>query len=154
MPASLYFRSPVFGTCTRKTRKTITSRPRATEFPILAPRGEIQERDDRVIVDNHSLYSLILTRENLNTEHLRTIADGLHLDYNDLVARVNRYASRPKYDPIIEEELTAPAEASKDSSKRASDDKSSTIAFIANASISWRSSPCSGMQTPTRSRIP
>jgi len=82
-------------------------RNRIKALPIPAPRGKILDRDGRVIVDNHSSYSLILTRENLNTEHLRTIADGLNLDYKDLVARVNRYTSRPKYDPIIiKEELT------------------------------------------------
>ena len=36
------------------------------------------------------------------------LADGLNLDYNDLAARVNRFKSRPKYEPIvIKEELTA-----------------------------------------------
>jgi penicillin-binding protein 2 len=82
-------------------------RNRIKQLPIPAPRGKILDRDGRVIVDNHSSYSLILTRENLKTEHLRTIADGLNLDYDDLVARVRRYTPRPKYDPItIKEELT------------------------------------------------
>jgi len=82
-------------------------RNRIKSLPIPAPRGKILDRDGRVIVDNHSSYSLILTRENLKTEHLRAIADGLNLDYDDLAARVRRYTSRPKYDPIvIKEELT------------------------------------------------
>ena len=85
-------------------------RNRIKALPIPAPRGKILDRDGRVIVDNHSSYSLILTRENLNTEHLRTIADGLNLDYKDLVARVNRYTSRPKYDPIIIKEELTPAD--------------------------------------------
>ena len=85
-------------------------RNRIRQLPIPAPRGKILDRDGRVIVDNHSSYSLILTRENLKTEHLRSIADGLNLDYDDLAARVRRYTARPKYDPItIKEELT-PAE--------------------------------------------
>jgi penicillin-binding protein 2 len=87
-------------------------RNRIRQLPIPAPRGKILDRDGRVIVDNHSSYSLILTRENLKTEHLRTIAEGLNLDYDDLLARVQRYTPRPKYDPItIKEELT-PAELS------------------------------------------
>ena len=85
-------------------------RNRIKALPIPAPRGRILDRDGRVIVDNHSSYSLILTRENLNTEHLRAIADGLSLDYNDLMARLNRYRSRPKYDPIIIKEELSPAE--------------------------------------------
>ena len=85
-------------------------RNRIKALPIPAPRGRILDRDGRVIVDNHSSYSLILTRENLKTEHLRAIADGLSLDYNDLMARLNRYRSRPKYDPIIVKEELSPAE--------------------------------------------
>src|SRR6266853_1977528 len=58
-------------------------------------------------VRNPESYSVLLARENLKMEHLRPIADGLDLDYNDLVARVNRFKSRPKYEPIvIKEELT------------------------------------------------
>ena len=85
-------------------------RNRIKQLPIPAPRGRILDRDGRVIVDNHSSYSLILTRENLKIDHLRTIAEGLSLDYDDLLARVQRYTSRPKYDPIIIKEELTPAE--------------------------------------------
>ena len=81
-------------------------------IPVLAPRGKILDRDGRVIVDNHSSFSLFLSRENLKMEHLRPIAEGLNLDYDSLVARVRRFQSRgaPQYQPIaIKEELT-PAE--------------------------------------------
>jgi penicillin-binding protein 2 len=81
-------------------------------IPLLAPRGKILDRDGRVIVDNHSSFSLYLSRENLKMEHLRPIAEGLNLDYESLVARVRRFQSRgaPQYEPIpIKEELT-PAE--------------------------------------------
>ena len=75
--------------------------------PILAPRGRILDRDGRVIVDNHSSFSLILARESLKEEHLRPIAQGLDLDYTDLVTRVHRFKSEPKYVPIkIKDELT------------------------------------------------
>ncbi len=87
-------------------------RNRIKQLPIPAPRGKILDRDGRVIVDNHSSYSLILTRENLKVEHLRSIADGLSLDYDDLLARVRRYTARPKYDPIIIKEELTPAELS------------------------------------------
>src|SRR5579862_8828567 len=81
-------------------------------IPVLAPRGKILDRDGRVIVDNHSSFSLFLSRENLKMEHLRPIAEGLNLDYDSLVARVPRFKSlgEPQYHPIpINEELT-PAE--------------------------------------------
>ncbi|MFN7994488.1 MAG: penicillin-binding protein 2 [Bryobacteraceae bacterium] len=85
-------------------------RNRIKALPIPAPRGKILDRDGRVIVDNHSSYSLILTRENLKPEHLDTIADGLNLDRHDLRTRVQRYTSRPKYDPIIIKEELSPSE--------------------------------------------
>ncbi len=81
-------------------------------IPVLAPRGKILDRDGRVIVDNHSSFSLFLSRENLKMEHLRPIAEGLNLDYDSLVSRVRRFQTRgaPTYQPIaIKEELT-PAE--------------------------------------------
>ncbi len=86
-------------------------RNRIKSLPILAARGKILDRDGRVIVDNHSSFSLILSRENLKPEHLRTIADGLHLEYDDLVARLRRFdRTRPKYEPIIIKEELTPGE--------------------------------------------
>ena len=81
-------------------------------IPVLAPRGKILDRDGRVIVDNHDSYSLILTRENLKMEHLKPIAEGLNLNYDDLLARVRRFQSQPKYVPIIIKEELTPAELS------------------------------------------
>jgi penicillin-binding protein 2 len=78
--------------------------------PILAPRGRILDRDGRVIVDNHSSFSLILARESLKEEHLRAIAQGLDLDYKDLQARVRRFKSQPKYVPIVIKEELTPAD--------------------------------------------
>lgn len=48
----------------------------------------------------------------LKMEHLRAIADGLNLDYNDLYARIQRYKNRPKYENIIIKEELTPAELS------------------------------------------
>ena len=81
-------------------------------LPIVAPRGKLLDRDGRVIVDNHDSFSVILSRDNLKMEHLRAIADGLNLDYNDLLARVQRYKNRPKYEDIIIKEELTPAELS------------------------------------------
>ncbi|HXJ43723.1 MAG TPA: penicillin-binding protein 2, partial [Bryobacteraceae bacterium] len=85
-------------------------RNRIKAFPLVAPRGKILDRDGRVIVDNHSTWSLILSRENLRDEHLHEIAEGLHLDYDDLVKRVQRYKRRPKYEPIIIKEDLTPSD--------------------------------------------
>ncbi len=85
-------------------------RNRIKSLPILAPRGKILDRDGRVIVDNHSTFTLILSRENLGLQHLGPIAEGLHLDYDELVTRVKRFESRPRYVPIILKQELTPGE--------------------------------------------
>src|SRR5258706_973351 len=79
---------------------------------MLAPRGKLLDRDGRVIVDNQSAFTLLLTRENLNLDHINGIAAGLHLDAEEIRARIKRFSNRPKYVPVmIKQELT-PAEIS------------------------------------------
>lgn len=76
-------------------------------LPIPAPRGRMIDRDGRVVVDNHSSYRLILSRENLRDEHLRPIAEGLNLDYPSLENKVKRFKARPTFYTIpLKEELT------------------------------------------------
>lgn len=79
-------------------------------LPILAPRGKILDRDGRVIVDNHSSWTLILSRETLKQEHLPEIAEGLHLDLSDLNVKLARYRGRPKFEPLILKEELTPAD--------------------------------------------
>ncbi len=81
-------------------------------IPILAPRGRILDRDGRVIVDNHASFTLLLARESFKEEHLRPVAQGLDLDYDDLVARVQRMQLQPKYVPLVLKEELTPAELS------------------------------------------
>jgi len=78
--------------------------------PMIAPRGRILDRDGRVIVDNHSSFMLILARETLREEHLRPIAQGLDLDYEELVRRVRRMQAEPKYVPLVIKEELMPAD--------------------------------------------
>ncbi len=85
----------------------LAERNRIKALPILAPRGKILDRDGRVVVDNHSSFSVIVSRENLRPEHLRAIAAGLHLNYEQLRARVESFRSRPRYEQIVlKDELT------------------------------------------------
>ena len=82
-------------------------RNRIRSVPTPAGRGKIYDREGRIIVDNHSSFQVRLHRENLNPEHLRPIADGLNLDYEELAAKVRRFSSRPKYDPMpLKQDLT------------------------------------------------
>lgn len=78
--------------------------------PITAPRGRILDRDGRVIVDNHASFVLYLTRENLKEEHIKPIAEGLDLDYDDVMLTVARYRSRPRYEPIVLKRELTPAD--------------------------------------------
>ncbi len=78
--------------------------------PMAAPRGRILDRDGRLIVDNHSSFRILLTRESLNEAHLAPIARGLDLDLAELQAKVRRYRTRPKYDPIVLKEEATPAD--------------------------------------------
>ena len=90
-----------------ETYSEAAERNSVKSLPILAPRGKILDRDGRVIVDNHSSWTLILSRETLKQEHLPAIAEGLNLDLTDLNARLARYHGRPKFEPLIlKEELS------------------------------------------------
>ncbi len=87
-------------------------RNRIKSLPIPAPRGKILDRDGRVIVDNHSSYSLILSRENLKPEHIQPIAEGLGIDSRRLENRLGRFRGRPRYEPIIIKDELTPGELS------------------------------------------
>ena len=93
-------------------------RNRIRSVPTSAARGKIYDREGRIIVDNHSSFKVRLHRENLNPDHLKPIADGLNIDYDELVAKVKRFASRPKYDPMpLKQDLTPGEVAFVDSHK-------------------------------------
>ena len=87
-------------------------RNRVKATPIPAGRGKILDREGRTIVDNHSSFSVFLSRENLKEEHLPAIAAGLNLDYDEFAARLRRFRARPKYQAIVIKEELTPAEIS------------------------------------------
>ena len=92
----------------QETYSEAAERNSVKSLPILAPRGKILDRDGRVIVDNHSSWTLILSRESVKKEHIPEIAAGLNLDAADLNAKLARYSTRPKFEPLIlKEELTS-----------------------------------------------
>ena len=93
-------------------------RNRIKSTPILAARGRILDRDGRIIVDNKASYSLLLNRDQIKSEHVKPIAEGLHLDYDDLATRIRHMGNSPQI--IIKDQLTrdeiAFVEAHKDAS--------------------------------------
>lgn len=78
----------------------LAERNRIKTVPVAAPRGKFLDREGRVIVDNHSSFTAILSQETLKQEHLAAIAEGLNVDLEDLEATVAKYAKGPKYVPI------------------------------------------------------
>jgi penicillin-binding protein 2 len=82
-------------------------RNRIKSVPVSAPRGKILDRDGRVIVDNRSTFSLMLSRENLRQEQVAQVLKGLDADPDEVADRLRRFRSRPRYQPVtIKEELT------------------------------------------------
>jgi penicillin-binding protein 2 len=85
---------------------------RIRNVPVLAPRGKILDREGRTIVDNYPSFTALLLRDStrdLNAD-ADLIAQGLHLDPNEVRTRVRRFASLPQYQPIFLKEDITPDE--------------------------------------------
>ena len=87
-------------------------RNRIRNVPVLAPRGKILDRDGRTIVDNYPSFSALLLRDSSRdlTADADLIAQGLHLDPNEVRARIRRFSSMPQYQPIFLKEDITPDE--------------------------------------------
>src|SRR6202451_2606626 len=92
----------------------LAERNRIRNVPILAPRGKILDREGRVIVDNYPSFSALLLRDSsrdLNAD-ADLIAEGLHLDANEVRARIRHFAAMPQYQPIfLKEDITQDEQA-------------------------------------------
>jgi len=85
---------------------------RIRNVPVLAPRGKILDREGRIIVDNYPSFSALLLRDStrdLNAD-ADLIAQGLHLDPEEVRARIRRFALLPQYQPIFLKEDITPDE--------------------------------------------
>jgi penicillin-binding protein 2 len=89
--------------------KVLAEQNRIRKVPLLAPRGKLFDRENRLIVDNYPSVSCFLVREqnhNVDTD-LPLIANGLHLDLGELQATLRHYRAAPGYQPIpIKQEVT------------------------------------------------
>src|SRR5437588_1245452 len=91
---------------------TLAEKNRIRKVPVLAPRGKILDREGRIIVDNYPSFSALLLRDSsrdLNAD-ADLIAQGLHLDPNEVRTRIRRFASMPQYQPIFLKEDITPDE--------------------------------------------
>ena len=87
---------------------------RIKQVPILAPRGKIYDRDGQLIVDNYPSFSALLLRDqvrDLNAD-AQKIADGLHLQVEDVLDKIrrSRLAGKANYEPIIIKDDITPDE--------------------------------------------
>jgi len=85
---------------------------RVRNVPVLAPRGKILDREGRTIVDNYPSFSALLLRDSSRdlTADADLIAQGLHLDANEVRARIRHFAAMPLYQPIFLKEDITPDE--------------------------------------------
>ena len=85
---------------------------RIRNVPVLAPRGKILDRNGRTIVDNYPSFTALLLRDSSRdlAADADLIAQGLHLDPNEVRARIRRFASMPQYQPIFLKEDITPDE--------------------------------------------
>jgi len=94
--------------------RELAQQNRIRKVPIMAPRGKLFDRENRLIVDNYPSVSCFLVREqNKNIDaDLPIIAQGLHLDLEQLKATLRHYRAAPGYQPIpIKLDVTADEQA-------------------------------------------
>src|SRR5580693_2020343 len=90
--------------------RVLAEQNRIRKEPILAPRGKLFDRENRLVVDNYPSVTCFLVRDqgrNIDAD-LPMIARGLNLDLEQLRATLKHYRSEPGYQPIpIKQDMTA-----------------------------------------------
>jgi penicillin-binding protein 2 len=88
--------------------EVLAEQNRIRTFPILAPRGKILDRENRVLVDNYPSFSALLVRENAVDldRKIPRIAQGLNLSPDEILKALKRYAGRKNEPLIIKEDIT------------------------------------------------
>ena len=86
---------------------------RIRKVPVLAPRGRIFDREGRLMVDNYPSTTCYLLRDQIKDEatDLPLIAQGLHLQVDQLRATLKRFGSAPRYQRIPLKQDITPDEA-------------------------------------------
>ena len=94
--------------------RLLAEQNRVRKEPVLAARGKLFDRENRLVVDNYPSISCFLIREqgrNLDAD-LPLIAKGLDLDLEQLKATLRRFRAAPGYQPIpIKQDITADEQA-------------------------------------------
>src|SRR5215468_8668052 len=77
---------------------------RIREIPLIAPRGRIYDRYNRLLADNRPSYNILLIRENsphTPEETILMLAPGINVPVEELRETVDRRKREPKFRPIV-----------------------------------------------------
>jgi penicillin-binding protein 2 len=94
--------------------RLLAEQNRIRKVPVMAGRGKLFDRENRLMVDNYPSVSCFLVREQNHSvdADLPLIARGLNLDLEQLRATLHRYRARPIYEPIpIKQDISADEQA-------------------------------------------
>src|SRR6202162_2903212 len=82
--------------------RSLAEQNRIRKVPILAARGKLFDRENRLVVDNYPSVSCFLVREmgRRVDADLPLIAQGLHIDLDQLQATLRHYRAAPGYQLI------------------------------------------------------
>ena len=87
---------------------------RVRNVPILAPRGNIYDRNGRLVVENYRSVTALLLRDSTRdlSADADLIASGLHMDAKAVKEKIRRFSYMPQYQPIyLKEDITPDEEA-------------------------------------------
>lgn len=72
-------------------------------IPVIAPRGNMLDREGRVMVDGYPSFSVLLLRDDasLLDKNLPVVADGLNISLEDLRQQVDAARGLPKFQAIV-----------------------------------------------------
>jgi penicillin-binding protein 2 len=94
--------------------RQLAEQNRIRKVPVMAGRGKLFDRENRLMVDNYPSVSCFLVREQNRSvdADLPLIARGLNLDLEQLRATLRRYRAAPSYQPIpIKKDITSDEQA-------------------------------------------
>ncbi len=94
--------------------RVLAEQNRVRKVPVLAARGRILDREGRVIVDNYPSVTCYLLREQMSAveQDLPFIAQGLHMEPDQIRAILKHFEFAPKYQPIpLKQDITPDEQA-------------------------------------------
>ena len=81
-------------------------------IPIIAPRGQMLDREGRVLVDSYPSFSILLLRDDPKAleKSLPQIEEGLGISKEDLRQQIDAARFEPKFQPIVIKPAASPAD--------------------------------------------